>query len=97
MANEEEIVAINSELSDFLIKWNPTIPTFVWVNAGSRTRGTQPVAARFWLQEERRMISTSTVCPGSSISRESAALWGIQQALGWRHALEPALEFYPDT
>jgi hypothetical protein len=85
---KEEIVAINSGLSDFLVGMSMEQMTFVYVNVGQRMRGTQPVCGQLWIQDDRRMTPAGTSLPGMGGSREEVSLSGISDALAWRHGLE---------
>jgi hypothetical protein len=83
LRKEEETVAINSELSDFLMGMSLEETTFVCINVGDRMIGTQPVCGQLWFQENRRRTATSTSLPGMRVSKEEVGLSGISNALTW--------------
>jgi hypothetical protein len=88
MKKEEEISAINPELSDFLMGMSLERLTFVCVNSGNRMRGTHPICGQLWTQKNRQMTATSTILPGMGTPKEEVILSGIVDAITWRHTLE---------
>jgi hypothetical protein len=92
LKKEDDIVAINSGLSDFLTGMSLEKTTFVVANAGQRLSGTQPVCAQLWVQEDRRMTATSTSLSEMLDSKEEVLLSRMSDALTWRHILD--LKYY---
>jgi hypothetical protein len=88
LEKENEVSAVNSELSDSFTAINLDKSTFVFLNVGERMRATQPICGRLCANDSRKMSATSTILPGRGGSRESVALSGISNVVTWRHVLE---------
>jgi hypothetical protein len=57
---KEEVIAIHSEVSDFLNGMRMDEATIVCVNVSQRMGETQPISGQLWVQGEIRMTATSS-------------------------------------
>jgi hypothetical protein len=71
---EDQIVANNAGISDFLMGFDPTKPTFVAVGVGNHMRGVQPICGQLWLQGSRSIPATCSPLSECGTSREAIAL-----------------------
>jgi hypothetical protein len=91
-----KVVAINSDIPDFLTWLSMAVPVIVSINAPETFKGSQPVCGQLWTQQERinsevvlrQMAAFNDVLPDIGTSRKAILLSGVADVLAWPRYLE---------